>query len=566
MNTLTKNFIERIKQYHKEYDYSQVEYINSRTKVKIICPKHGEFFALPGNLLKGSGCKKCSSEQSKKNQSKSVEQFVKEAKEIYGDKYDYSLVEYKNAITKVKIICKEHNNIFEQTPAAHLKGIGCKQCLSELLSSGGYKETKQVKDKQTRKKTTEQFIEKAKQIHGDKYDYSLVEYKNTDTKVKIICPEHGVFEQTPYVHINLKCGCKRCSEKKISEERKFTKEQFIEKANQIHHNFYDYSKIDYVNMCSKIKIICPKHGEFEMLPYNHIYSMQNCPKCVMNGTSQQEQEILNFIKTFYGGEIITNDRKVLEGKELDLYFPKENLAIEYDGLFWHNNIDNSYKFEECRKKGIRLIRITEPEWIRQKYKIKYFLQSTFGVFEKRIFARKCEIKEINNEVYKSFCNENHLQGYSVASVRFGLFFEGQLIQIMSFGKPRFNKKIDWELIRECSKLGYSIIGGKEKLEKYFERKYNPKNILSYCEKDKFSGKSYYRNGFKLISESKPGYTYYYGKDYIPLSRIAFQKYKLKNKLEKFDEKLTEWENMSNNGYKRLFDYGNYIFLKELLQS
>ena len=151
----------------------------------------------------------------------------------------------------------------------------------------------------------------------------------------------------------------------------------------------------------------------------------------------------------------------------------------------------------------------------------------------------------------------------MASVRFGLFYEGQLIQIMSFGKPRFNKKIDWELIRECSKLGYSIIGGKEKLEKYFERKYNPKNILSYCEKDKFSGKSYYRNGFKLINESKPGYTYYYGKEYIPLSRIAFQKCKLKNKLKKFDDKLTEWENMSNNGYKRLFDYGNYIFIKEL---
>ena len=272
-------------------------------------------------------------------------------------------------------------------------------------------------------------------------------------------------------------------------------------------------------------IKCKKHGIFEQIFFDHRCG-HGCKKCALENrpiinVSKPEQEILNFIKTFYNGEIITNDRKVLEGKELDLYFPKENLAIEYDGLFWHNNIDNSYKFEECRKKGIRLIRITEPEWEKEKYKIKYFLQSTFGIFEKKIFARKCEIKEIDTEICKSFCEENHLQGYSSASAKIGLFFEGQLIQIMSFGKPRFNKKIDWELIRECSKLGYSIIGGKEKLLKYFERKYNPKNILSYCEKDKFSDKSYYKNGFKLSNESNPGYTYYYEKEYIPLSRIAF---------------------------------------------
>ena len=154
--------------------------------------------------------------------------------------------------------------------------------------------------------------------------------------------------------------------------------------------------------------------------------------------------------------------------------------------------------------------------------VKNFIKSSFGIFDKKFFARKCKIKEINNITYRNFCEENHLQGYSPASVKVGLFYENELIQIMSFAKPRFSKDIEWELTRECSKMNYSIVGGKRKLLKYFERKYNPKSLISYCEKDKFSGKSYYEAGFKLDRESQPSYNYFYKHDLTPLSKLTFQ--------------------------------------------
>jgi hypothetical protein len=168
------------------YNYKFVDYKNNLTKVKIICPVHGIFEQIPGDHLKGSGCSKCSG-----TKRLTTEEFIKKAKVVHGDKYDYSLVEYKNRRIEIKIICPEHD-IFEQIPTNHLNGKGCPKCGGNI------------------KKTTEEFIKKAKVVHGDKYDYSLVEYKNAKTKIKIICPEHGIFEQTPECHSNSQ-GCPKCS-------------------------------------------------------------------------------------------------------------------------------------------------------------------------------------------------------------------------------------------------------------------------------------------------------------------------------------------------------------------
>ena len=185
---LTKEeFIKRAKEVHGDkYDYSKVNYVNSSTKVTIICPKHGEFEQTPNLHLKSQGCPNCSG-----NKKMTIEEFIKRAKKVHGDKYDYSKVKYVNAMTKVTIICPIHGE-FEQTPAKHLSGSGCIRC---------------VKKKQL---TTEEFIEKAREVHGDKYDYSKVNYVNTYTKVTIICPIHGDFEQTPNAHLAGQ-GCPICN-------------------------------------------------------------------------------------------------------------------------------------------------------------------------------------------------------------------------------------------------------------------------------------------------------------------------------------------------------------------
>jgi len=186
-----KEFIEKAKQIHgNKYNYNLVKYKNNKTKVKIICPKHGMFEQTPNKHLSWQGCIICSG-----SIKLTFKEFINKAKQIHGNKYDYSLVDYKNNKTKIKIICPKHG-IFEQIPNAHLNGQGC------IICSGRFNYT------------TKEFIEKAKVVHGDKYDYSLVDYKNNYTKVKIICPKHGIFEQSFKQHISLKHGCPICNESK----------------------------------------------------------------------------------------------------------------------------------------------------------------------------------------------------------------------------------------------------------------------------------------------------------------------------------------------------------------
>ncbi len=177
--------------HNNKYDYSLVDYKRIDSKVKIICNIHGEFEQTPHHhIYRKQGCNKCGYINISKNTRKNKNVFVSEAKLIHGDKYDYSLVDYVNAKTKVKIICKTHG-VFEQTPTNHLNGQTCGKC-------NGLN------------KTTNEFIKQAKLIHNNNYDYSLVDYYDTKTKVKIICNSHGMFEQTPNQHLTLKQGCPKC--------------------------------------------------------------------------------------------------------------------------------------------------------------------------------------------------------------------------------------------------------------------------------------------------------------------------------------------------------------------
>ena len=258
MNKTTEKIINEFKEIHgNKYDYNLVLYVNSKSKVKIICPEHGVFEQSSSTHLKGHGCPICFSEKLSKLFSYSTEKFIEICNKIHKNKYNYSLVQYKNSNSKIKIICPEHGE-FEQLASSHISGKGCQKC--------GF--NKVWKD---RKITTEDFIKKAIKIHGNKYDYSLVEYKNAISKVKIICPEHGFFEQTPNSHLS-KSGCMKCGGR-YSEQN-----DFLEKTKKIHGDIYDYNLVNYKNAKTKIKIICKKHGVFEQLPNSHL-SGSGCPKC-----------------------------------------------------------------------------------------------------------------------------------------------------------------------------------------------------------------------------------------------------------------------------------------------
>lgn len=260
----TTEFIEKARKVHGDkYDYSKVEYVNANTKVCIICPEHGEFFITPANFLYGQGCRVCGINMRSSKRKDTIENFIKKAKEIHGNKYDYSKVKYVNCDTKVCIVCPEHGE-FYQTPYKHVKEKNaCPKCSGKV------------------KYSTEEFIKKAREIHSDKYDYSKVEYVNAYTKVSIICPTHGEFWQTPSGHLN-GSGCPKCKGKNK------TTESFIEEIKAIHGDKYDLSKVVYNGAFNPVRVVCKKHGEFITTPHT-LLSGGGCPKCGVESCHEKQR-------------------------------------------------------------------------------------------------------------------------------------------------------------------------------------------------------------------------------------------------------------------------------------
>lgn len=207
-----------------------------------------------------------------------TDNFIKKSNIIHNNKYDYSKINYKNTATKVEIICPKHGS-FWQKAGNHYSILkqGCPDCGGSKLLN------------------TETFIEKAKKVHGNTYDYSKVNYINNNTIICIVCNEHGTFNQTPTSHLDAKCGCPKCA-----FNRPISFEEFVNSANNIHNNFYDYSFCDYKNMKTKVEIICPVHGSFKMKPIKHINEKQRCIKCIRANPKirlSTEEFVENCIKT-----------------------------------------------------------------------------------------------------------------------------------------------------------------------------------------------------------------------------------------------------------------------------
>jgi len=342
---------------------------------------------------------------------------------------------------------------------------------------------------------------------------------------------------------------------------------------------YDVINIDRVSEVDVLLTLRCKYCGTEMVRnlknlnshtgYRFVCDNVNCITRTSNGHSQSELDLRVYVQNLLHDESIGSSRNLIykpdsdNFAEVDIYIPSFNIAIEYDGVYWHKDLDNYYKFDKCREKGVRLIQIFEHEWCGLQHEsIKAYLRQTFGIFENKVGARKCIVKEVPELEYREFLDDNHLQGYIPATVKLGLYYNDILLEVMSFGKPRFDKSYDYELLRECTLFDWKVYGGKEKLFKYFIDNYFPSSIISYCDKSKFTGNSYLKCGFRLLGET--GSNYFYIKDGQIISRYQAQKSKLKELLgeENFNDSLTEVENMTLNGWVRLFNYGNYKYIWE----
>lgn len=289
---------------------------------------------------------------------KTTEDFIIQSRIIHKDLYDYSLVEYVNNYTDVKIICKKHG-VIKQKPHNHLNGSGCKYCTWD-----------------NKKSNSEDFIEKSKKIHKNKYDYSHVTYMDNHTHVDIICPKHGIFKQTPMSHL-IGNNCNKCSLEDLSLKNSMGLENFIIKATKIHNGKYDYSNVKYINSKNQINIICQKHGEYTQKPSEHLKG-KGCRYCALGNISKPEIEVQEFVKSLKF-QIETNSKKIIKPYELDIYIPELNKAIEFNGTYWHYDRSNpkckpkgyhGMKSKLCRDKNIKLLHIREDLWYRNSEKMK----------------------------------------------------------------------------------------------------------------------------------------------------------------------------------------------------
>ena len=479
-----ETFIKRANEKHNnKYDYSKVVYENAMTKVCIICPEHGEFWMTPMNHLLGQDCPKC------KGKYRTTEDIIKLFKEKYGDKYDYSKVDFKKMHEKVCIICPDHGE-FWQTPDKHLYGRGCPKCAdksrAKKLMIGKY-----------------EFIRRAKELFGDKYNYDEVEYKNGLEKVKIICSKHGPFWQKPFYHLNGH-GCKKCG---LIESRGETElfeyivslvgEENVEQSNR---KILDGHEID---------IYLPKHSigiEYNGLKWH---------------SEQYKDKNYHLLKTKNANE---------KGVKLIQVFEDEYLSNK-----------------ELVKAKIRRI-------IHEDASLPY------------IMARKCTVCAIEKNEAKDFINANHIQGYSGCKVALGCFYDGKLVGVMTFQQASEGEWVLNRFATDIS-LRCQGVGGKlfnYFVKQYNPSKVKSFADLRWTVD--IENNLYTKLGFKVDKILEPEYRYVHcSQSTERIHKFNFRKNLLSRRYG-MDKSLTESEMAKELGYYRVYDCGlvRYLWIKDVL--
>lgn len=352
-----------------------------------------------------------------------------------------------------------------------------------------------------------------------------------------------------------------------------TIDKFYEKYKErIENNIRENSEVSFINIKKGDKTTllfnCDKcDAEFEILTYQFYWRVNNdkkiCTKCYpINDTSSlSELELYEFIGENYEGEIIANDRNIINPYEIDVYLPELKLGFEFNGVYWHSEKfkNKNYhldKYNNCENNNIRLISIWEDDWNIKKDICKSFILNKLNKSIK-IGARKCDIKEINYLDSKNFLDENHLQGDCKSSIRLALIYEGEIKSLMTFSKLRLplggkNKKGTYELTRFCNKVNTTVMGGASKLFKYFLNNFNPIEIHSYSDNMISKGELYEKLNFEYSHTSKPSYWYVVNK--IRQHRFNWRKDKLVRL--GYDKNKYEHEIMEEMGYYRVWSCGN----------
>ncbi|NPV13236.1 MAG: hypothetical protein HPY57_15865 [Ignavibacteria bacterium] len=491
----------------------------------------------------------------------------------------------KNSHQKITAICDKCGNETILSIYKYYKNkdrcgyYGCKSCSNkkrEIVSLEKYGVSNPMKNKEIIKKqqnnnikkygvkTTlleEKTKEKIKKTNLNKYGVEVPLSSNIirEKSKKTLFEKYGVNSYSKTEEFK-KIGYKIWEKLTLEKLQKYNIKDFKLKDDRTIDIKCDLHKEHYYNINSK------NLYQRKEIQHNILCTICNPIETHISG---KELEILNFIKNNYDGKIIENDKTILNGKELDIYLPELNLAFEFNGIYWHSELYKEYiyhkmKSDLCENNNIQLIHIWEDEWFFKKEIVKSIILNKLNKTPNNIYARKCEIKEINdNKLIRKFLMENHIQGFIGSNIKIGLFYNNELVSLMTFGNKRINlgsgnKENNYEMLRFCNKINTNIVGGASKLFKYFITKYKPESILTYADRSYFNGNLYKQLGFNFISKTAPGYSYYDQK-LNKYNRFNFRKDILVK--EGYDKNKTENEIMLERGFFRVFNAGNlkYIF-------
>ena len=591
-------FINECKKIHgNKYSYDKFKFVNMNTKGEIFCKKHNiTFLQTPEKHLLGQGCQLCKKEKISIKNKDDDAKFIEKAKKIHDNVYDYSKVKYVNSNTKVCIICPKHGE-FWQLPTNHLKGQGCPQCGRESTIN-------------SKKSNTLDFIKKSRLIHGNKYDYSKTNYEFSDSKVCIICPKHGEFWQIPSNHLQGQ-GCPVCKESKLES---FVRDN-LRKNNIKFISQYHFSKIlpkrysvDFFIPDKNIVIECQgkqhfipdswgkkdKNEEFNLIKvrdeikYNSLkknninilyfsdanikypYSVIEDINELINSIKKAPYKNYTYLEKFYVNKLYNNITDFYSGYiklfKNNIFIPEFNLLIKIIDINYHNELNAETNIllnnlKKCILHNINLIQLYSDELEYKFDIILSILRNKIHNINHKLYARKCEIREItDSKIVSEFLDTNHIQGKCGSSTKLGLYYNNELISLMTFGKSRHFVGScyhgEYELLRFCNKLNTVVIGGASKLFNYFIKKYNPKSVISYADRRWSQGNLYEKLGFKLYNESKPNYFYILNEK--RKNRFNFRKSILvKNG---FDKNKSEHKIMLNRGIYRIYDCGCLCYI------
>lgn len=536
------------------YDYSRaLERVQDKGvwKVRVLCPEHGEFLQSPAKHKSGQGCPVCAGTR--------IVNPLETLRRIYPDFGFSDDLVVSGSKDKLTLTCHEHGefvatfNQLTQVRARnkHVKSP-CPTCNSatsgmwRALGNGEILRRLQVKFP----------------------DYVFIPHASMRVmdKVRYVCPRHG--ESSSVINDLLDGhGCSACGAE--ARKRRIMEVVGVTPLQNVLDVFTSHGgtlipHLSTINRThGKVRVSCVRHGGFEIDLYT-LKAGHGCLRC-KGRVSKGESELTEWLKTL-GVKVVTQERRLLERGEVDIYLPDHGLAIEYCGLYWHGDTewgrkDRWYhlnKMKDAGKAGVRLITLFEDEWLDRPQAVKETLRSALGLTD-RVLARKLHLERVEWAKVAPFYDALHLQGAgSPCGENYALMSDGTVLAAASFKNDRFGT-CDYELVRYASSR--QVVGGFARLLAAFSKGKAGSTLVSYCDMRWFSGGAYARNGFVLAGLSEPGY--WWCKANKRYSRFRYQKHKLEGLLPVFDAALSESENMCNNKFWKIWDCGMSKWVRTL---